>query len=250
MEILYSVVRGPLALIAFTVFILGILFQVSRFYLLSRKVRKTRFSPGRGNQTYYTVDRPEPTREQRMALLGVSVLGAHPLMTLVTSLFHICLLAAPLLALGHTRLIYESWGLWLPALPERWVDIMAWTVVAGGGFFLLRRLLVRHVRAITGTVDFLLLLLTVAPFVTGILAFHQVTDYDGVIVCHMLAGEVLLVLIPFTRLMHMIFFFINRLVLNHQGALISGSRTWHFNTPGFSLRRWYLGRDRFEMDKW
>ena len=42
----------------------------------------------------------------------------------------------------------------------------------------------------------------------------------------MLTGELMLIAIPFTKIYHMVFFFIGRFVLIHQHTLGKGSRTW------------------------
>ena len=52
-------------------------------------------------------------------------------------------------------------------------------------------------------------------------------DYDTVIVLHILAGEIMLMAVPFTKLVHMPYFFINRFVLVHENTLgAGGNRTW------------------------
>jgi nitrate reductase gamma subunit len=100
-------------------------------------------------------------------------------------------------------------------------------VIAGGIFFLLRRLFLNRVRAISTPYDYLVLLIATAPFVTGFLAFHHLFDYDTVIVLHILAGEIMLMAVPFTKLVHMPYFFINRFVLVHENTLgAGGSRIW------------------------
>jgi nitrate reductase gamma subunit len=48
-----------------------------------------------------------------------------------------------------------------------------------------------------------------------------------VILLHMLAGEIMLMAIPFTKLVHMPFFFINRFLLVHENTFgAGGSRIW------------------------
>ena len=72
----------------------------------------------------------------------------------------------------------------------------------------------------------LVLLITVAPFVTGFLAYHQWFDYRTVILLHILAGEVMLVTIPFTKLGHMLFLFLYRFLIGSEHSFSQGSRTW------------------------
>jgi nitrate reductase gamma subunit len=100
-------------------------------------------------------------------------------------------------------------------------------VIAGGVFFLLRRIFLARVRAISTVYDYVVLLIATTPFITGFLAYHHFFDYDTVILLHILAGEIMLMAVPFTKLVHMPYFFINRFVLVHENTLgAGGSRTW------------------------
>ncbi len=82
---------------------------------------------------------------------------------------------------------------------------MTLIVIAGAVFFLVRRLTQPEVIYVTSASDFVILAIVAAPFVTGFLAYHQWFAYQIMVILHILAGEVMLVAIPFTRLSHMIF---------------------------------------------
>jgi nitrate reductase gamma subunit len=43
---------------------------------------------------------------------------------------------------------------------------------------------------------------------------------------HILAGEVLLMTIPFTKLGHMLFFFLYRFLIGNEYSFARGERTW------------------------
>ncbi len=171
-------------------------------------------------------------------------------MTIVTSIFHFCLFATPLFLMGHNKLIRESWGISFFSLPEKLTDIMTQVVMGCALFFLFRRILMAKVRSITAGSDYLILILTAAPFITGFFAFHQTHDYEPVILLHMLTGELMLILLPFTKLAHMIFFFINRFLIPHENSFGRGSRTWYFGGPKFSFKKWYFGKDEFDIKEW
>jgi nitrate reductase gamma subunit len=133
----------------------------------------------------------------------------------------------PFFVLGHNVLLDVAWHASLPSLPEVVGDGFTIVVIAGGLFFLLRRVFLDRVRAISTPYDYLVLFIATAPFVTGFLAYHHLFDYDTVIVLHMLAGEIMLMAVPFTKLVHMPYFFINRFVLVHENTLgAGGSRIW------------------------
>jgi len=141
-------------------------------------------------------------------------------------LFHVCLFAAPLLALGHSLEIYRAWGITPPSLPEPLIDTMTALVLVCGVFFLMRRLVLPRVQAISSASDYVLLACVMAPFLTGFCAYHQWFNYQTVITLHLLAGNLMLIVLPFTKIGHMVFFFFVRLYIGSEFGPASGSRTW------------------------
>lgn len=226
---MYDIVRGPLVWISILVFILGTVIQIVRFYRFSRPKETMRLKPGSPVPGQPTEKGPLPTRTLRykLKMLRLTILGSNPLMILVTTVFHICLVVTPFFVLGHNILLDLSWGASFPSFPESTTDALTAVVIIGGFYFLYRRLFIRRVRAITTGYDFAVLLIATTPFVTGFLAYHRFFDYDTVIFVHMLAGEIMLMAIPFTKLVHMPFFFINRFVMIHENTFgVGGSRVW------------------------
>lgn len=224
---MYDLVRGPLVWVAFLVFIFGTAYQVYRFYRLSRPKGRYRLRIPFGKppkEPGADPAEPELTWWQQVQL---SVAGKNPVMIAVTTLFHLALVLTPLFVLGHNVLLDVAWEVSLPSLPEAVADGLTVLVIAGGLFFLLRRLFLARVRAISTTYDYLVLLIATAPFLSGFLAYHHIFDYDTVVLLHMLSGEIMLMAIPFTKLIHMPYFFINRFVLVHENTLGGGgSRIW------------------------
>jgi nitrate reductase gamma subunit len=163
----------------------------------------------------------------KLLMIRQTVLGTHPVTISVTLVFHLFLVVTPLFVLAHNIMMRFSWGVSLPSLSEPVADAFTLVVILSGGYFLCRRLFLRRVRSITTAADYLILLIVMAPFVTGYMAYHRFFDYQTVIVAHMLAGEIMLITIPFSKLVHMLFFFINRLVIVHENNLIgAGRRVW------------------------
>jgi nitrate reductase gamma subunit len=124
-------------------------------------------------------------------------------------------------------IIYNSWGIRWWTLPETVADIMTLVVIACSFFFLLRRLMAPEVRFVTFASDYLLLAIAAAPFLTGFLAFHQLFfDYRSVVILHILSGEVMLIAIPFTRLSHMLFFWLTRAHTGSEFGMCRHSRDY------------------------
>ena len=86
--------------------------------------------------------------------------------------------------------------------------------------------MVLQVRAITTFNDYFVLLVTVAPFVTGFIAYHQWFDYSTVLTIHIMTGELMLMAITFTKLGHMVFFFLSRFLIGREYCLGRGTRAW------------------------
>ena len=223
---MYDLVRGPLVWVAFTVFIVGTIYQVVRFYSLSRSQTPFRLTKPTGGPPKAEEPPAEPllTFGQRIRL---SIAGTSPVMITVTTVFHILLVLTPLFVLGHNVLWDLAWGISPPSLSETVTDVLTLIVIGGGVYFLGRRLFMARVRAITSAYDYVILAIATAPFITGFLAYRHLFDYDTVILLHMLAGEIMLIAIPFTKLVHMPFFFINRFLLVHENSFgTGGSRIW------------------------
>jgi len=155
-----------------------------------------------------------------------TLLGRNPVMAIVTVVFHSALFIAPLLALGHSLLIYESWGISLPRLPDRLIDVLTIILLACAFFFLMRRLVIPRVRSISGVQDYLVLFLTACPFLTGFFAYHQWFAYKTALTLHMLAGETMLIAIPFSKIGHLVFFFFVRGLMGGEYGFWRGNRTW------------------------
>jgi nitrate reductase gamma subunit len=135
---------------------------------------------------------------------------AKPLYTIVFFAFHIGLVLTPLFLPGHAIIIKERWGIHWPSISMALADVLTIMVMATTVLIAIRRIALPEVRIVTTLYDFFLLLITVTPFVSGFLAVHQFGDYEFWLYTHILSGELLLVAIPFTKLYHIVGFFLSR----------------------------------------
>ena len=217
-------VQGQLVSIAVIVFILGVIYQGIQFFKLTKK--KEWVFPPLPIENKPAKKTAEQWIIQCLRSLDGTLWKTDRALTIVTSIFHVCLIAAPLFLLGHNILLNQSWGLSLFSLPESFSDVLTLVVLIGGAYFLGRRLFLARVRAISSIYDYIILLIAVAPFLTGFLAYHQWLDYRTVIFLHILSGELMLITIPFTKLGHMLFFFLYRFFIGSEYSFVRGSRTW------------------------
>jgi nitrate reductase gamma subunit len=221
---MYDFVQGPLISIAFIVFILGLLFQLIQFFRLTQKKEW-------GHLPIAYETKPEKKTAEKiiascLASLNGTLWKTDPALTVATSVFHILLIMTPLFLLGHNILLDQSCGWSLFSLPESLSDGLTLIVLFCGAYFLVRRLFLARVRAITTIYDYVVLLIAIAPFLTGFFAYHQWFHYETVMLLHILSGEIMLITIPFTKLGHMLFFFLYRFFIGGEYSFLRGSRAW------------------------
>jgi len=216
---IYQFVSGPLAWFAFIVFIGGCLYRLVSLLVLVHRKEPFIYSYMSWKYSLRSILRwstPFATENMRR----------HPGMTIVTFAFHVCLLITPIFLLAHIILIEEAWNLSWWSLPDGLADAMTLIVITGCIFFLVRRLTNPEVQYVTSASDFVLLAIIAAPFVTGFLAYYQWFGYKFFVIIHILAGEIMLVAIPFTRLSHMITAPLTRAYMGSEFGGVRHARDW------------------------
>lgn len=150
----------------------------------------------------------------------------HPILTVVTFAFHICLLVTPIFLLSHVILWDEAFSISWWTLPDGLADVMTVIVILGAIYFLVRRLTQAEVKYVTSASDYIILAIVAAPFVTGFLAYHQWFAYPPMMCLHVLAGNIMIAAIPFTRLSHMILSPFTRAYMGSEFGGIRHARDW------------------------
>ena len=214
----YEIVRGPLAWVALLVFFLGTIYRIVSMLIEARKDKVV--------YPYMSLKYGLRSLMHWLIPFGSVNMRKRPVMTIVTFVFHICLVLTPILLLAHIILVYESWTIQWWSLPESVADVMSVLVVLACVFFLVRRIVSPEVQNVTYMSDYVLLAVVMLPFLTGFLAYHQLGPYSPMLILHILAGEIMLVAIPFTRLSHMIFFFFPRAYMGSAFGNVRNSRDW------------------------
>lgn len=223
-----AVIRGPLVWAAFIVCGLGIVLRQAQLMHMTGKRETPRMVFERPSDPLGFI---EQIRRWRI-FLRISVLGTAPCMAVISFIFHVCVLVTPVFLMAHNVLLDTAFGVSAVSLPEPTTDAMTVAVLFCGIFFLLRRIFVRRVRVISTPSDFILLAIAVGPFLTGYLAYHHMLDYQVMVTLHILSAEILLIMIPFSRFSHMIFFFISRLLIVGEHGRKSARRVWRYESAG------------------
>lgn len=163
--------------------------------------------------------------------VGARCWRIRPGFTFLFFMFHIGLLLTPVFLAAHNVMLQDALGFSFPALPSFLADTLAWIVVVGGVFMVLRRIAFPEVRILTTAHDYLILVIAVAPFVTGLIARYAVGDYQFWLLAHIICGEIWLLSLPFTKLSHCVLFFMSRAQIGmdygiKRGGMKGSSMAW------------------------
>ena len=219
MHEIYNFVSGPLTWVAFILFFGGCLYRVTKLILMVKQKEPFIF-------TYMSWRYSLRSILHWITPFGTENWRRHPILTIVTFTFHICLIITPIFLLSHIILWDESFNISWWSLPDGLADVMTVLVILGCIFFLVRRLKLPEVQYVTSTSDYVLLFIVAAPFITGFLAYHQWFAYQLMMVLHIIAGQIMLVAIPFTRLNHMIFSVFTRAYMGSEFGKVRHARDW------------------------
>ena len=215
---IYELVRGPLAWVAFIIFVAGSLFRIISIFITGKKEPSL----------YPATSFKDALRSIMHGLIpfGSNYMRRQPLFALVTISFHLCVLILPLFLLAHIVLWYESWQIQWRSLPDLLADLMAIWVILACIYFLVRRWAVPEVKKVTRPADVLLLIIILLTFLTGFLSYHQWGPYRPILILHVYTGELLLIAIPFSKLGHMLFFMFSRAYMGAEFGKVLKAREW------------------------
>lgn len=216
---LYNLVSGPLAWAAIIIFVLGSVYKIGSMALLARKKDGVVYE-------YMSAKYGARSILHWIVPLGTAGMKTRPVTTIISFVFHICLILAPIFVLAHVVLVTESVDLGWVSIPDGAADFMAVLVVSACVFFFLRRRLTPEVRGLSTWRDYALLCLVAAPFATGFWMYHQLPGFKAAGILHMLTGEAMLAAIPFTRLSHMLFFPFTRAYIGSEFGGVRHAKDW------------------------
>jgi nitrate reductase gamma subunit len=204
---MYEFITGPLLWFSFSVFFVGVIVRVV-LYIKGLDWQMDRVT--------YTVNVSYGIKGALRSVFfwlfpfGTRSWRQKPGMTVLFFVFHIGLIITPVFLQAHNIILKERWGISLWTIPDPVADVMTIAVMVAVLFLVLRRISLPEVRILTTAYDYLLLAIAVAPFATGLLARLQIPGYSGWVMAHIICGEIMLIAIPFTKLSHVILFFLSR----------------------------------------
>ena len=197
-------VRGPAFEIAIVIFVGGIIIRLVEILMLGRK--KSLAEP-KGSEMASGLR----TVGTRMLPPDMETFRRSTFTIVAGYVFHLGLFVTIFLFAPHVLLFKDLVGFGWPALPTQIVDAFAVVSIIALLAVLLNRLTNPVRRFLSGPQDYLVWFVTIAPLVTGYLAFHRIGGPPiFLLALHILSVELLMVVFPFTRLMHAFTLFMAR----------------------------------------
>jgi nitrate reductase gamma subunit len=201
--------RGPLFQAALLIFIVGMMYRLTRLLMLGQL---------RGHGW---------TRPNKVKGIGQSYLKGLLILPFIPSvkytlngnvvtflaggLFHLGLFVIIFLGTPHMLVWKSLLGFGWPTIPTPIVDWLAAGAIVALMTLAINRLIHPVLKLLTGPADWVNLALVFLPMVTGyMMAHHLWFRYEVLYSLHMLTVDVLLIWIPMSRISHLMFYFFSR----------------------------------------
>ena len=136
----------------------------------------------------------------------------------VSFIFHVAAILVSVFFIDHIVLWQNYLGIDLPSIGRALADILTLVVIGCILVLIACRIFVRRQREMRRKSDYVLLIMVLFPFLFGFLAGHPAVNpfpWDTAMLIHILSGEALFVVIPFTKLSHIVLYFFDRLSVVH-----------------------------------
>ena len=131
------------------------------------------------------------------------------LFSITSIIFHVALIVTPIFLGAHILLWDRGLGIAWPAISNAAADILTVIGIVAGLAIFIQRLGARSSRALSRLQDYLWPLLFVTVFASGFLAMHPAFNplsYQAAMLVHVISADLILVLIPFSKLSHIALF--------------------------------------------
>jgi nitrate reductase gamma subunit len=151
---------------------------------------------------------------------------SHRFVTLISFLFHIAIIVTPIFLAAHVSLWLRGTGIGWITLPQVYADYLTLVAIATSVALFVTRVSSNLARTLSRPQDYLILLLILFPFVSGYLAMHpgiNPFNYNATMFVHVMSGNLILVLIPFSKVSHVVLFPTTQLVSEMAWHLAPGA---------------------------
>ena len=198
-----SWVRGTGFQIASVVFVFGIVVRLFEILMLGRKAN---LAEAKGSEMVgglrtiisRTIPESDSMKRSRFTIIGGYV-------------FHLGLFIAIVFFAPHILLFKDVTGIGWPALPTQIVDAATVMTMIALAAVLAYRITDPVLKYLSHPQDYLVWVVTILPLITGYIAFHRVgLTAPSLLALHILSVELLMVVFPFSKLMHTFTFILSR----------------------------------------
>lgn len=196
-------VRGPGLEYATVIFLIGILMRFLEMWLIGRKpdLSTPRASASRAGWRAVW----------RRSLPSEGLMKNSPLVLIAGYVFHIGFLLVLLFYVPHIHFFKDVLGFGWSGLPTPLINFLSILTIAALVALLVHRLIDPVRRFLSTSQDYIVWAATTLPVVTGYMAMHMdVVPYTTMLALHILSVEILMVVFPFTKLMHAFTFAVSR----------------------------------------
>ena len=198
--------KGPLFALTFLIMILGLIrLVIIQIYTISsgkgRKIRNTHWKK-------IIIDTLSWIIPVRHLIPGTRIFSV------VSFLCHIGIILVPLFLADHIVLWEGFLKFDLPQIGYGLADFLTLFSIVCLFILLGFRIFSSRLRAMSKLMDYILLINILIPFIAGYLAMHPNINpfsWNAVMLIHILSAELLFVLIPFTKLAHIVLFIFDRI---------------------------------------
>ena len=214
MELWLQWLRGPVFWAALTFMIVGLFRHVViTVWDLRRAFRRAG-------------DKVIPYRQVFVAtirwMFPLGELRTRLLFTLTSAVFHVAIILVPIFLAGHIALWERGIGVSWPAIPNALATTLTIAAVVTALALVVRRIASRDTRALSRFQDYVLPLTVAAPFASGFFVMHPLLNpfpHETMLLVHVASADLLLFLIPVTKLNHMALL---------PGMQLASELAWHF----------------------
>jgi len=133
------------------------------------------------------------------------VFARRPVYSLLSIFFHIGLIVVPIFLLAHIQLWKAGIGLSWWSLPPVWADTLTLATIGFALALLIGRMGSAGARYLSRKQDYLWPVMLIIPFITGYFCANVVLGagtYQLLMLIHILSGELILLLLPFSKIAH------------------------------------------------
>ncbi len=174
-------------------------------------------------------------------LFPVGEIVRNPLFSLTSIVFHIAILIVPLFLAGHIALWHRSLGPSWPAIPNTLANVLTIVAVMAAVALAVQRLAAKSTRALSRFQDYALLLVIALPFASGIMVMHPAYNpcsYSAILFVHVMSANLIMVLIPLTKLTHAVLM---------PGVQLVAELGWHWPADAGSKLAVTLGKEEARL---